>query len=84
MKVANKVKAVKTVKSYGHLNLSSRDFPGISDLTLSEKLTLTIEVDITALRKPDPWEVAHNGGKPNDITASVNILGVTLPAKKKE
>jgi hypothetical protein len=83
MKLENKVKAVKQVKSYGNLHLSSKDLPEVKNLSLGDKITLAIEVDVRGLRKPDRWEISEEGMKPGDIRADINILGVTLPSKKQ-
>jgi hypothetical protein len=84
MKLTAKVKPMpKEPKSYGHITLSSADFPGVADLKLGDKQTFTVEVDITALRKPDRWEVSDGNAKPNDVVASIKIMNVVLPKEKK-
>jgi len=84
MELKPKVKAIKEPKSYGHITLNSSDFPGVADLTLGEKKEITISVDIRALEKPDSWQISEGRLKPTDVIARINILGVKLPAKKKE
>ena len=84
MKLENKVKAVKAVKSYGHLTLRSSDIPAAKDLTLGDKQTLIIEVDVQALRKPDNWDISENGMKPGDVIAEVRILKVESPKVEKK
>ena len=84
MKLENKVKAVKETKSYGHLTLRSSDVPATKNLTLGDKQTLIIEVDVQALRKPDRWDISENGMKPGDVIAEVRILKVESPKIEKK
>ena len=84
MKLEAKVKAIIEPKSYGQITLNSGDFPGVKDLTLGDKKEITISVDITALRKPDRWDISEKRMKPTDVIANVRILGVTLPMKEKK
>lgn len=83
MKVENKVKAIKVAKSYGSLHLNSKDTPGVKDLTIGEKKTITIEVEITGLRKPDRWEIQEEKMNPNDVKVNMEIRKVVLPSKNK-
>lgn len=86
MKLEAKTKAVKEVKSYGHLNLSSKEFPAIKDLTLGEDINITVTVNINSLRAPDMWEIANNHANPKDINAGFIIKNVEFakkPATKK-
>lgn len=84
MKLENKIKAVSAEpKSYGHITLNSSDFPGVANLTLGDKKTITVEVDIRALRKPDNWQISEDKMKPNDIIAEIKIMNVILPKEKK-
>lgn len=83
MKLENKVKAVKAEpKSYGHITLNSSDFPGVKELTLGDKKSITVEVDIRALRKPDRWQISEDKMKPDDVIADIKIMGVSLPKKE--
>ena len=83
MIVQPKISAVKEPKSYGRLELNSKEFPAISDLKLGESVTLTITVEINSLRKPDSWEISHEKQDPNCIRAGFNILNVVFPKADK-
>lgn len=84
MKLTQQVKPMpKQPKSYGNITLSSADFPEVAKLTLGAKQTITVEVDITGLNKPDRWEVSEGHAKPGDVIARINITNVMLPKEKK-
>ena len=86
MKLVQKVTAVKEPKSYGHITLNSSDFPEVANLKLGDKQTFEITVDVTALRKPDSWEVSNNKVKPSDVIASIRVTNVKIEKEdsKKE
>lgn len=77
MELKSKVTAVKEKPSYGHLRLSSKDFPEVKNLELGEAQTITIKVDVKGLRQPDRWEITEQKMKPTDIIAQVDIVGVS-------
>ena len=81
MLVKNQVKAVKEVKSFGRINVNSKDVPGVKDLTIGQKVTITIDVEITGLRKPDRWEISNKEILPTDVKVDMEIRKVVLPTK---
>lgn len=76
MKVTNKIKAIKEVKSYGHLTLRSNEIPAVKDLQLGDGQKLTITVDVTELRKPDQWDISEGRMKATDIIVGARIMKV--------
>lgn len=82
-KLKSKVSVMaKPEKSYGHLNLSSKDFPEVKDFTLAKEVELTVKFKIKTLRNPDRWEVAENKMNPKDVMASGEICDIKFAASK--
>jgi len=84
MKIPSKVQAVKEVKSYGHLTLNSKDYPEIAEASVGDMKECIITSEITALRKPDRWEISQKTYKPTDIIASVEIRKIEMHKPKKD
>ena len=83
MKVKNKVSvANKPSKSYGHLNISSKDFESVKDLKIGKEITLTVTLLVKNLRAPDQWEISEGEGKPGDINAGGDIKNIEFLTKK--
>jgi hypothetical protein len=76
-----KVSVVKEEKSFGHLNISSKDFPDAKNFTLGKTIELTVTLKLNSLRSPDRWEVAEQKMNPTDVTASGNIIAMKLAGK---
>jgi hypothetical protein len=77
----NKVKAVKEEKSFGHLNIHSKDFPDVSEFKLTETIELTVTLKVNSLRSPDRWEIAEQKMNPKDIMAAGTITAMKLAGK---
>ena len=78
-----KIKVVNEVKSYGHLDMSSKDFPEVKDLKIGTSIKVTVTLNVRSLRSPDMWEIAHNKDvKPTDVRASGQISKIEFPKKE--
>lgn len=80
--LSQKVKPVKEVKSYGSLHLTSKDLPNVKNLSIGDKLTITTDIEVVGLRKPDRWEIQNDNLRPTDIKVNVEIRKVNIPDKK--
>lgn len=82
-KIQSKIKAVKEVKSYGHINLNSKDFPQVKDLKINTTIQVLVTLDINSLNSPARWEIAEGNSKPSDVRASGSITKVDFGKKEK-
>lgn len=84
MQLKSKVKAVKPEKSYGHVSLSSKDFPFVKDAKLGTTIKVEVELKVDSLRAPDRWEITENNMKPTDVNLGGKICSVKpITAPKK-
>jgi hypothetical protein len=73
----------KEVKSYGHLELSTKNFPAVKNLTVGTEIKVIVTLSVNSIRSPDVWEIAHGDSKPGEIRASGQIVAMSFPDDKK-
>lgn len=68
-------------QSKPRVEFTGQDLPEMEDWDIGQTYTLTIEVEMTSIRKGNEW---NDKDKETRGTFKVNAIGVGLPDKKKK
>jgi hypothetical protein len=83
MELKQTIKAVKVEPSYGNIRVNTSQFPFLNKAEVGKKVTIEIECEVTALRKPDNWEISEGKLKPTDLLVEISIKNLK-PCDSKE
>jgi len=62
----------------GNINICDADIPEVKDWSIGDKVTLTVDVEVSDLRKADMWEQEEYGLKKDSIKAGAEITSIKL------
>ena len=76
--------APKEEKSYGRLNLNSREHPFVKDLKLGVETECCITIKVKGMREADRWEISEGTSKPGDINVELSIVKIEHKVNKSK
>lgn len=76
-------KSPKSKKHRGTINIDSADVPDAKNWKIGDKVKLTVEVEVTGLRKPDRWEIEEEGMSKDIIKVQSEITTITTANASK-